>query len=1533
MRLGIRIVIVFLLCLQVDGRAPGPVWAAGQQPPSVLILSSYHQGYEWSDKEIEGVVEGLRSAFPEILPAIEHLDLKRFPSEDNQVRLRSYLAGKYRSRSVDLAVILDNPALDILLKHRDEILPGVPVVFAGINDFTPGMLDGQKRITGVAEVQDHRGTLDLALRLHPGTRRVLAVHDYTASGLAVRREMEAVLPGFRDRVQVDFNEPASYEEMAKQIAGLPSGSLALILSFATDRFGNSLTTEQSTAVLTAQARVPVYAMHETRLGHGIVGGMLVGGAEHGRRAAALALRVLAGEDPASIPVETHGTSRPMFDYVQLERFGIPLSALPPGSVLVNRPVSFYEQHKTILWGSAGIITVLFALIGCLLVSMGRRKRAEAALRESEERYRQVVEIIPDGISIFVDEQFAFVNVSTMELLGATSLHQVIGRRIWDFCPPSYRALGKERFRQCLEEEKTLPLAEFELIGLDGQARTIESAAAAITYKNRKAVLSVWRDITLRRQMERTLRESEARFRLLYEQAPMPYQSLDRNGNFLEVNQAFLVALGYTRGEVIGRNFGEFLAPEWRDHFKENFPRFKAVGEVLGVEFEMVKKDGSRILVSFSGRIAFDRNGRFQQTHCIFTDITERKQAEVDLQAQRDMLEAIFESAPFIMMLVDPDVRVRRINRVGETFAGRPKEEVLDLLCGEVVRCINSFDGLGCGQNAVCGECLVRSQVVRTLKTGETILDAQGRFTVVRASREWTLDMLVSTSRVKVADQDYVLVSMFDITERVRAGEELHASEERYRLLFEEMTSAFALHRMILDESGKPCDYEFLKVNPAFEKLTGLSAGDIVGRRVSKVLPGIGPAWVARYGSVVLTGEPLQFEDFSSELDKYFEVRAFRPGPGQFAVVFQDITERKRAAEALLASEANFRSLVENAPEPIFIQTMGRFSYLNSAALQLFQADSAAQLVGRPLMDRVHPDYHAAVRERSRILGEEQRPVPAMEQTYLRMDGSQVAVEVAAGPIIYQGHKGALVFSRDITNRKKAEAAMRDSEERHRRIVESSSDAFLLRAGEVVTYANPAALKLFRANQPGDLIGKRYLDLVHPDDRAVSAERVIKSIGDKEISPPREHRILALDGQVVRVESIGGVVKHRGENQLFGFFRDITQRTLAEQEKEKLETQLRQAQKMEAIGTLAGGIAHDFNNILSVIIGNSEILDLADAVNPSSKECLNQIMAASQRAKQLVKQILAFSRHARQERIVINLKPIVKETIDFLRASLPTTIQLKHYLDPKAGQVLADPTQIQQVLMNLCTNAGHAMEKEGGVLKIELGNVELGEEDGRLDSETEAGSYLRLTVSDTGHGIAPAVLPRIFEPYFTTKEAGKGTGLGLSVVHGIVKTHGGMIKVYSEVGRGTAFKVYLPLAEDLAGPAAVEPRPLPTGNERILFVDDEPALADLSSQMLSRLGYQVEIRTSPVEALEAFRANPQKFNLVITDMTMPGMTGLKLAKKLKEIAPGIPIVLCTGFSDQANEQRAHALGVRAFLLKPIVMRELAEAVRKALDGSR
>jgi PAS domain S-box-containing protein len=647
---------------------------------------------------------------------------------------------------------------------------------------------------------------------------------------------------------------------------------------------------------------------------------------------------------------------------------------------------------------------------------------------------------------------------------------------------------------------------------------------------------------------------------------------------------------------------------------------------------------------------------------------------------------------------------------------------------------------------------------------------------------------------------------------------------------------------------------------------------------------------------------------------------------------ETLLKMEMTGEALQESEKRYRRLFESAKDGILILDADKGTVVdaNPFLLQLLGYSYDA-LYGQHIWDLgVFKDI-AASKDAFKIL-QDNEYIRYDDLPLKTLDGKPIAVEFVSNVYLVDHSKVIQCNIRDITAHKRAEEALRESEERHRRIVETSSDAFLLHSREIVIYANPAALKLFRANQPGDLIGKRYLDLIHPDDRALSAELMKKSIVENWIATPREHRILALDGQVVHVESSGGVVNCRGETQIFRVFRDITARKRVDQEKEKLKDHLRQAQKMEAIGTLAGGIAHDFNNILSVIVGNAEILGLTNAVDDSSRGNLNQILAASQRAKQLVSQILAFSRLGKLERGLIDLKPIVKETLEFLRSSLPSSIQLRHDPEPACGAIMGDPTQIQQILINLGTNAAHAMETEGGILQISLANTAVTEGDAHFDPEVDPGNFVKITVSDTGHGMEPSVRQRIFDPYFTTKEPGKGTGLGLSVVYGIVKAHGGMIKVYSEVGKGTSFTILLPRAKGFEKVADTPSQPLARGTEKILFVDDEKALTDLGQQMLGWLGYQVQVRTSPIEALEAFRANPQKFDLVITDMTMPQMNGLKLARHLIEIRPDIPVILCTGFSEQVNEQASGAMGIRAFLYKPLVMRDIAEAVRKALDSN-
>jgi len=399
---------------------------------------------------------------------------------------------------------------------------------------------------------------------------------------------------------------------------------------------------------------------------------------------------------------------------------------------------------------------------------------------------------------------------------------------------------------------------------------------------------------------------------------------------------------------------------------------------------------------------------------------------------------------------------------------------------------------------------------------------------------------------------------------------------------------------------------------------------------------------------------------------------------------------------------------------------------------------------------------------------------------------------------------------------------------------------------------------------------------------------------------------------------------------YGLQGEIAEHGRAEQEEQKLKVQVQRAQRMEAIGTLAGGIAHDFNNILTAIIGYTELLRYDLPEDRKAQASLEAIYEAGIRAKDLVHQILTFSRQSEEEKRPLRISTIIREALKLLRASLPATIEIRQNLKSESDTVLANPTQIHQVLINLCTNSAQAMREKGGVLEVRLEDTDLDSEDAAANPELKPGSYVILTVRDTGSGIAPEIVERIFDPYFSTRDPEQGTGMGLAVVHGIVKSTGGSIVVDSAPGEGTAIHVFFPRMRSTVTPEARVLSPFPTGNEQILFVDDEKALVDIGVQLLEHLGYRVVARTSSIEALEAFRSQPEKFDLVMSDQTMPNMTGEMLAKELIRIRPDIPIVLCTGYSDLISEDKAKILGIKKLIMKPILMREMSEAIRQILD---
>ena len=520
----------------------------------------------------------------------------------------------------------------------------------------------------------------------------------------------------------------------------------------------------------------------------------------------------------------------------------------------------------------------------------------------------------------------------------------------------------------------------------------------------------------------------------------------------------------------------------------------------------------------------------------------------------------------------------------------------------------------------------------------------------------------------------------------------------------------------------------------------------------------------------------------------------------------------------------------------------------------------------------------------------------------------------------------------ITESERMEETIRVSEQKFSHIFKNNSTVMYL--------VDPETLKIVDANHAAE----NYYGFAHRNllvkkltDICLSTEAEIRKEIQKAGQENRDffvfkHRLA--NGEIRDVE-IRSTPIFLHENRLFNFLivHDITDRIRAEEEKKKIESQLRQSHKMEALGTLSGGIAHDFNNILWIINGNTE---LAKAEIPQENPAcynLDKVEEACRRATTLVTHILSFSRQKEQKRQPLKISLIIKESLKLLRASIPANIDIHRVISSQSDVILADLSLLNQVFMNLYTNAVHAMGKNGGVLEVSLVDFEINKQEAALLHNLTSGNYLIMSVRDTGHGIDPENMERIFDPYFTTKGDDEGTGMGLSAAYGIIINHGGTITVDSKPGKGTIFNVFLPVYEEVEKEPDLETfKTLPSGKERILVVDDENSLLDMLNKMLTLLGYKVEVFQNPVEALKSFKTKPEKYDLVITDQSMPYITGDILAKELMNIRPDIPIILCTGYSELISEEEAGDIGIKSFLFKPVEKGKLARTIRKVLDQS-
>ncbi|BBO91569.1 hypothetical protein DSCOOX_47490 [Desulfosarcina ovata subsp. ovata] len=900
-------------------------------------------------------------------------------------------------------------------------------------------------------------------------------------------------------------------------------------------------------------------------------------------------------------------------------------------------------------------------------------------------------------------------------------------------------------------------------------------------------------------------------------------------------------------------------------------------------------------------LALVRSGLQRPYAVLFRKLQASVRAVTDAHIERT---TILDHQPDHIILHDLEQQILWVNKTVCDFVGRPREELIGKRCTEIWK--QAF--------AVCRRC----PMGKTIRTGQI----ENVTTETPDGVSWKIRFC------PVFDADGGIASVLEIreniTERIKAVDSLRYSEEKF-------SKAFHLNSTLMSISSID-DGIFDEVNEAFLRSTGLLPEAVIGR--SSIEMGV-ISRQDREKMLSLLDELGRVENLPLELMPgsrnprqcicSFEIITIR-GQNKLLGMCQDVTDmvrmrreldQERSLADLIESQRTLQTILDGIPDIIGLQKTDHsiiaFNKAGYAALGKAPAEVHGKKCFELFGHRQPCDHCATVRAlESGKIETFERFEPTLNRWYKI---NTIPIKDSAGKI------SMLVEQiREITADRNREVELRRLGSAIQQVAE---EVVITDVAGIIEYVNPAFEQITGYGQE-EAIGKnpRILKSGQHDEEFYNALWGTISSGKtwhgRMINRKKDGSVYHEEASISPVFDKGGKIVN-----YVAVKRDITEQL-------DLEAHLRQAQKMEAIGTLAGGIAHDFNNILFPMMGFAEILREDLPETSPLQEHVDEILKASTRARDLVQQILAFSRQAKQEKKAIRIQTIVKEAIKLCRASLPSTITFDVKVDNECPAVVADPTQIHQVAMNLITNAFHAMEETGGTLAVAVRKVRRDAAENGAET-LPAGTYVCLSVADTGCGIDPAIRDKIFMPYFTTKGQNKGTGMGLAVVLGIVQSHGGDVHLSSVPGEGTQIRACFPCeAREATEDTGRRQAPLPRGDERILLVDDEPAITRMLRQRLERIGYTVSERTSSVEALQVFRARPDAFDLVISDLTMPGMTGTRLAAEIKKRRPNTPVILCTGYSERFNQSNLSAMGIEGFVLKPVVIHDLANEIRRVLD---
>ena len=1199
------------------------------------------------------------------------------------------------------------------------------------------------------------------------------------------------------------------------------------------------------------------------------------------------------------------------------------------------------------------------------IDISQQRNAQELILSSEKKFETVFQSSPVPSAITDIETGMIINANrALESLAGFTLEEAADRTsldigIWNNPEDIDRIIRKIVSENPVDNEEV----EYRLRG--GEIRNILYSGRLIDIDGKPHILSHAQDITEHKQAEQALKESEKRYRILAENARDVIWILDLDLKYLYMSPSIKRLRGYSAEEVMKQSLDQILTPESYRRAMEVFKKelgLERMGQIHGpdwsrtIEIEMFCKDGSTVWTEVIINLLYDKEGTLTCFMGITRDITERKRMEEDLRESEEKFRLLFEKSGDGSLILD-EGRYIDCNEAAIKIAGcTDKSQLINYRPAEISPPLQP-DGLLSAEkadkmiNLAIEKGSHQFEWVRKRFDGtEVYLDVvltaipmKGRrllYTTWRdiSERKRSENLMRARLRLMEFASTHSLAELLQAT--VDEVEALTNSRIGFYHFLEALQDTLADQAWSTNTLSGPCSLSKVKQRYPLAE-TGVWTDCIHNRRPvihndyaalshRKGLPEGHPEIIRELVVPVIRGERIM-----AVLGVGNKLQDYTQGDIATATLFADlawdIAQQKRMDEALRESEVKYRTIFENASEGIFqTTTEGRILNANPSLARMFGFSSPKEMI-EGLTD-IGQELYVNPNDRQKLLQmlREHNSVGGVEAEMRRKDGSTFWISIyihsvrdAAGNIAYLEGTNA-----DITGRKQAEEKIRESEIRFKAQYHGSptptftwrkiGEDFVLddynNAASVVTNGGVSQF----IGKTADEMYHNQKDILQDLHRCFDEKTVLKKELQSEHFMPGRLLILTYT-----------FVPH---DLIMVHLEDITENKKAEEDRKIYEARLMRSQKLEAIGTLAGGIAHDFNNILSAIIGYSELAQDDLPEDSTVQQSIREVLKAAERAKELVKQILTFSRQRETERRPVKIDLIIKEALKLLRSSIPSTISITERIDTSSGTVFADPTHIHQVIMNLCTNAYHAMLPNGGDLTLSLEQLYLDSGFILKHPPLRDGPHLCLIISDTGSGMDQETMNRIFDPFFTTKEKGKGTGLGLATVHGIVTDLGGAIFVTSTIGRGSSFEVYLPIYEEESDELEnfIEAPPQGKG-ESILLVDDEEAILNFSKTMLEQLGYKVKSISSSIEALKIFRSAPDKLDLVITDQTMPGMTGSALATEILTIRPDMPIILMTGYSETITPEEVVAQGIKEYIEKPFTKNIIAAAIHRSLKG--